>query len=137
MRHAGTEQVALVVAVALVAIGAVGFAPGVTTHYGQLAFAGHGSTAKLLGVFRVSILLNLLYVAAGITGLALRRTEQGARRFLTGAGIAFLVVWLVGVAKAGAWIPLNAPDNRLHLAIGVCLLGLGHATAQPSRRVEV
>ena len=115
----------------LVAIGVLGFVPGATTHYGRLGFAGHGSDAKLLGMFQVSILQNLLYILAGVAGLALGRTDRGALRFLTGGGIAFLLLWLAGVVKAGGWIPTNQSDNWLRLGIGVCLLGLGHIAARP------
>ncbi len=121
----------MVVGAGLVTIGVLGFVPGATTHYGQLAFAGHGSGARLLGVFQVSILQNLLYVVAGVAGLALGRTERGALRFLTGGGVAFLLLWLAGVVKGGGWIPTNQPDNWLRLGIGVCLLGLGRIAARP------
>ena len=101
-----------------------------TTHYGGLAFAGHGSRAELLGIFRVSILLNLLHTGAGAAGLVLARTERGAVHFLTGGGIAFLVLWLVGVVKAGGWIPLDTADNWLHLGFGAGLLGARYVTSQ-------
>src|SRR5712691_6903160 len=106
MSQASAEQVAMVAGAVLVAVGLLGFVPDVTTHYGHLSFAGHGSGAKLLGLFRVSILLNLVHALAGAAGLALARTERGAGRFLTGGGIAFLALWLLGVVKAGGWIPL-------------------------------
>jgi hypothetical protein len=126
MRHVAATQAATVVGACLVTIGVLGCVPGVTSHYGQLAFAGRGSGAKLLGVFQVSILQNLLYIVAGVAGLALGRTDRDALRFLTGGGLAFLLLWLVGVVKAGGWIPMNPSDNWLRLGIGVCLLGLGH-----------
>jgi Domain of unknown function (DUF4383) len=120
-----------VAAAALVALGVLGFVPDVTSDATAFAFAGHGSRAMLLGLFRVSILLNLLHVLAGAVGFALARTERDARRFLTGGGTAFLGLWLLGVVKAGGWIPLNGADNWLDLALGVGLIGAGYAAGRP------
>ena len=122
---------------AIVALGVLGFVPGITTGYGQLAFAGHGSTAMLFGRFQVSVLLNLLLLAAGFAGLVLTRRGGDAGRIITAGGITFLGLWLLGVLKAGGWISLNADDDWLHLGVGVCLLGLARGTSReqdPVRR---
>lgn len=126
----------MVAGMVLVALAVLGFVPGVTTHYGGLSFAGHDSSAKLLGIFRVSILLNLLHALVGAVGLSLARTERGARRFLAGGGIAFLLLWLLGVVKAGGWIPLDAAGNWLHLGLGVGLIGVGYVTQRPPAPVS-
>lgn len=82
---------------------------------GVLGFA-HG---RLFGTFVDSTLLNLVHLAFGLAGVALARR---GRDYLLGGGIASLVLWLVGVAALGSWIPLNAADNRLHLALGTLML---------------
>jgi hypothetical protein len=120
-----------VAAAALVAIGVLGFVPGVTSDATAFAFAGNGSRAMLFGLFRVSIVLNLLHVLAGAVGFALARTEHDARRFLTGGGTAFLGLWLLGVVKAGGWIPVNGADAWLDLVLGVGLIGAGRAAERP------
>jgi hypothetical protein len=107
----------------LVAAGVLGFVPGVTTHVGSLAFAGHGSHAELLGQFRVGVLLNLVHIASGLPAVVMARTEAGARRYLSGCGIAYLVLWVLGPLSLGGWVPLNSADNWLHLVGGVALLG--------------
>jgi hypothetical protein len=115
---------ALAGAVAFLLLGGLGLVPGVTTHYGELRFAG-GSHAQLFGVFRVSILLELVHLAIGAAGVALARTTAGARAFLAGGGTASLVLWLLGATALGGWLPVGYADNWLHLALGVALLGLG------------
>jgi hypothetical protein len=55
------------------AVGVLGFVPGITTHYDQLTFAGHHSDAALLGIFNVSVLHNLVHLAFGVAGIALAR----------------------------------------------------------------
>ena len=55
------------------AVGVLGFVPGITTHYDQLTFAGHHSDAALLAIFNVSVLHNLAHLAFGVAGIALAR----------------------------------------------------------------
>jgi hypothetical protein len=107
----------------LVAAGVLGFVPGITTHVDSLAFAGHGSRAELLGQFRISVLLNLVHIASGLPAAVLARTEAGARAYLVGCGVAYLVLWVLGPLSIGGWIPLNTADNWLHLVWGCALLG--------------
>jgi len=49
-RWAAAQIAALVVGVAFLLPGVLGFVPGITTHYEMLDFAGHESGAKLLGI---------------------------------------------------------------------------------------
>jgi hypothetical protein len=108
-----------------VVVGLLGFVPGVTTHYGDLSFAGHDSGAKLLGTFQVSVLQNAVHLLFGIVGLVLARTADGAQTFLTGGGIVYLALWVLGVVGAGAWLPTNTADNWLHFLLGIGMIGLG------------
>jgi hypothetical protein len=124
------QSVAALVSVVFVLVGILGFIPGITTHYGDLSFAGHDSGAKLLGLFQVSILHNIVHLLFGIVGLALAKTAEGARTFLIGGGVVYLVLWLLGVIGAGDWIPTNTADNWLHLALGVGMIGLGFVTGR-------
>src|SRR6266540_2863836 len=39
-------------------VGILGFIPGITTHYGDLDFAGHDSGAELLGLFLYGLLID-------------------------------------------------------------------------------
>lgn len=137
MNRTPTQSAALLSGLVLIALGILGFVPSMTTTNGSMPFAGHNSSAKLIGVFQVSDLHNLLHILIGLAGVALARTTPGARRYLLGAGVAFLVLWALGIVNAGKWIPVNAADDWLHLAIGVALIGLAFATsgarrAQPS-----
>ena len=51
-----TEIVAAVFGTVFLAVGVLGFVPGITSNFDQLSFAGHHSGAELLGIFQVSIL---------------------------------------------------------------------------------
>jgi hypothetical protein len=111
------RSLALLGGAVFVLVGVLGFVPGVTTHYGALRFAGHGSHAELFGVFRVSILLNVVHLLVGAIGIVTARTTTSV--------IASLALWLLGVLSAGALLSLDAADNWLHFVLAVVLLGLG------------
>src|SRR3954449_5893894 len=91
------QTAALAVGVVFLLVGVLGFIPGITTHYGSMTFAGHHSDAKLLGVFQVSILHNIVHLLFGLAGLAMARTVANARLYLVGGGVIYLVLWLFGL----------------------------------------
>jgi uncharacterized protein DUF4383 len=128
------QSVASVVGAVFLLVGVLGFIPGITTHYGDLSFAGRGSGARLLGVFQVSILHNIVHVLFGVVGIALAKTADGARSFLVGGGVVYLSVWLLGVVGAGGWIPVNTADNWLHLTLALGMIALGVATTRRTER---
>jgi hypothetical protein len=114
-------------------VGILGFIPGITTHYSDLAFAGHDSSAKLLGIFQTSVLHNLIHIAFGV-GILMARTPEGARTYLIGGGVAYLAVWLIGVIGGLDWLPVNAADNWLHIVLGVGMIALGFVTGRSVQR---
>jgi hypothetical protein len=125
------QKAARAVGVVFLLVGVLGFIPGITTHYGDMSFAGHGSDAKLLGIFQVSILHNIVHLLFGIAGLALSRTWEGARNFLIGGGVVYLVLWIYGLVTANEsssnFVPVNSADDWLHFLLGVGMVGLGVA----------
>ncbi|GAA1288310.1 DUF4383 domain-containing protein [Saccharothrix xinjiangensis] len=130
------QTVALLFGAVFLLVGIAGFIPGVTTNYDTLMFAGHHSEAKLLGLFQVSILHNIVHLGFGVAGLALARTARGAYLYLVGGGVIYLVLWLYGLLighdSAANFVPLNTADNWLHLFLAVAMLGLGLALGRRS-----
>src|SRR5690348_14406481 len=85
------QLTAMIFAVVFLVVGVAGFIPGLTTEYDGMKFAGHASTAMLLGVFCVSILHNIVHLLFGIAGFALARTPGGAVQFLLVGGAVYAV----------------------------------------------
>ncbi|MFG2109530.1 DUF4383 domain-containing protein [Micromonospora chersina] len=127
--RAPVRRAAATLGVIFLVIGVLGFIPGITTDYYDLKFAGHDSDAKLLGLFQVSVLHNIVHLLFGVAGLLLARTVSGARTFLIGGGAIYLVIWLYGLVvdhNSGAnFVPFNGADNWLHFLLGVGMIALG------------
>jgi Domain of unknown function (DUF4383) len=119
------QGAAIFVGAVFLAIGILGFTPGVTTRLDAIQLGGPRSGAMLFSVFEVSILHNLLYVAFGIVGLLLAGRFAWARAYLLLGGLIFLGWWIWGLlldpASAANVLPTNNADNWLHLGIGVTM----------------
>ena len=125
------QTAAAVVGATFLAVGILGFIPGITTNFDAMSFAGHESEAKLLGIFQVSVLHNVVHILFGIVGLAMAKSIAGAKTFLIGGGAIYLVLFVYGLVvphDSGAnFVPVNMADNLLHLVLGIGMIGLGTA----------
>ncbi|XVS67300.1 DUF4383 domain-containing protein [Actinosynnema sp. CA-299493] len=131
------QLAATVVGAVFLVVGIAGFIPGITTDYDTLQFAGHESQAKLLGVFAVSILHNIVHLAFGVLGLVMARTLRNAFLYLVAGGVVYLLLWLYGLIidhdSSANFVPLNGADNWLHLLLGIGMIALGFALGRPAR----
>jgi len=132
------QMVALLAGAAFLLVGILGFVPGITSRYSDLSFAGHQSEAHLLGLFQISVLHNLVHALFGIAGLVAAKTVSGARGFLLGAGVIYLVLtgfgMLIDLDSSLNFVPLNVADNWLHLALGLGMLAAGLALGKAKPR---
>jgi hypothetical protein len=123
------QGAAILVAVVFLLFGALGFVPGVTSHYDQLVWAGHHSESKLFGIFAVSGLHNVVHLVVGAAGLLLARTYAAARAYLLVGGLVYLGLWIYGLlidhASSANFIPLNGADNWLHFGLGTVMILFG------------
>ena len=136
------QVAALFVGIVFLLVGILGFVPGITTNlYSGLDFAGHMGDAKLLGLFQVSILHNIVHLLFGIAGIALAKTFSGARTYLIGGGLIYLVLWIYGlVVDMGSdanFVPVNSADNWLHFLLGATMVVLGLALGRATYRSTV
>ena len=82
----------------------------------------------LLGLFAVNLLHSLTHLAIGIAGLALYRSFSGAKAYALALGIAYAGLFLLGVltepvGTLGGILPLNAPDDILHILTALVAFG--------------
>ncbi len=109
MDRTPVQNVARLVGIVFLLVGIAGFIPGITTNlYDGLEFAGNDGNAELLGIFKVSVLHNIVHGLFGIAGLALATTASGARTFLVGGGVIYVALWLLGLVGGAEWIPSNS-----------------------------
>ena len=127
------QNVAMLAGLVFLLVGIAGFIPGITTNlYDGLDFAGDGSEAELLGIFQVSVLHNIVHLLFGV-GLFMAATPEGARNYLIGAGVIYLVLFVLGILGGADWVPANNADDWLHLVLGAGLLGAGLALSRERR----
>lgn len=133
---AGDRDLLLTVArlfgVVFLLVGVLGFIPGITPG-APGDFAGDESEAELLGIFQTSVLHNLVHLLFGIAGLALARTWDGARTFLIGGGVVYILLWILGLVGGADWIPANDADHWLHFVLGVVMIGAGFLLSRDVR----
>jgi Domain of unknown function (DUF4383) len=126
------QTLTLLFGIVFLATGVLGFIPGITTNVGDMDFAGKDSPSELLGIFQVSILHNIVHLLFGIAGIALSRTWEGARTYLLGAGLIYIVLFVyglfVGAGDDANFVPINMADDWLHLRLGIALLGSWYVT---------
>ena len=142
-KRSSAQTFALLVGVVFLLVGILGFIPGVVTEH-DTKFLGQDGDSKLLGIFQINILHNLVHVIFGIAGIAMAKRTDSARTYLIGGGIIYLVVFLYGIlidfGSDVNIINLNAADNVLHLVLGLGMIGLGlisgkdHATTGDRHR---
>jgi arginine exporter protein ArgO len=120
---------AMVVGATFLLVGILGFIPGITTDYGDMTFAGHESEAKLLGIFEVSVLHNIVHLAFGVAGLLAARAASTAAWYLLVGGALYGVLWLYGLLidkeSTANFVPLNTADDWLHFVLAVLMIVLG------------
>lgn len=130
------QTLTLVLGVVFLAVGILGFIPGITTRYGDLGFAGSDSGSKLLGLFQVSILHNIVHLLFGLAGLLAARSFDSSRIYMLGGGVIFLALFVLGLFGGADWIPANNADDWLHLGLGVVMVGIGYLFGREALTVD-
>ena len=120
------QTLAALVGATFLLVGVAGFIPGITSNYDELEFAGPDSGAKLLGLFEVSIVHNIVHLLFAVGLLAAARYSW-SRTYLLAGGLAYLVVVLYGVFvdrdSDANFLPINSADNVLHVVLSLGMIG--------------
>lgn len=124
------QNVGMGVGIVLIVVGILGFIPGITTQYNSLAIVGPNSTALLLGLVQISMLLNVIQALIGTIGVVMSRSNpMGARNFLMGFGLLYVVLsiysFIVGVESAANFLSLNVMGAWGFMILGLAMVGAG------------
>lgn len=111
------KNLAMVFGVVFLAVGILGFVPGITN-----------DEDMLLGIFQVSTLHNVIHILSGIAALAAVKSDEYARLYFLIFGAVYtlvaLVGWVDGETVLGL-IDVNTADNALHTVLAIAILGTG------------
>jgi hypothetical protein len=116
---------ALVFGAVYVVVGLLGFIRPLTDAPGDALL--HHHTAKLLGVFSINWFHNIAHIAIGVLGLVAARQTGTSRLYARAIGVAYAGLFVIGLFTGDFLdiLPLNGPDNVLHLASAVVALAIG------------
>ena len=92
---------------------------------------------KVMGLFPVNVLHNLVHLAFGVWGIMAARSIAGAKTYALWAGVIYLLLTVLGffIPTTFGLIPIGGNDIWLHALLGIALLGawaaFRSATAAP------
>jgi hypothetical protein len=117
------QRVAQIFGVVFILVAIVGF---LATGMGNME-ADPATAPKLLGMFAVNVLHNVVHLLFGIWGLVASRTFSGARSYARIAGVLYLLLAVVGFISPNGFgfVPLGGSDIWLHAVLGLVLAGVG------------
>jgi len=122
------QMVALLFGAIYLAAGVLGFLP----------FLGGSVTmtnSKLLGLFNINLLHNLVHIVIGIAGLAAAASLANSRRFCQVVGVILMLLGVLGVFVANplGLLYIGGLDIALHLVTGAVLAYFGFAATVSTR----
>lgn len=123
------QKLAAVFGVVFIIIAIVGFiAPGGMA----MQPTDPATAAKVLGMFPVNLLHNVVHLLFGIWGLAASRSWGGSKQFFVWVGLIYLVLTIAGfLSPTGfGFVPIGGADIGLHCVLAIVMLAIG-LTAKP------
>lgn len=116
------QRVAQVFGWVFLAVGVLGFFAS-----GMSMDADVATAPRLLGLFPVNVLHNLVHVIFGVWGIVAARSFGGARSYARIAGVIYLVLAVLGfvIPTTFGLIPIGGNDIWLHAVLGVALAAAG------------
>lgn len=118
------KRVAMIFGVIFVLVGLLGFA------YPGGRGMGVMNPGRILGLFPVNLLHNLVHILFGIWGLSAARSYATAQTFCKLGGFIYLCLALLGLVEPTTFglIPIGENDIFLHTVLGVLLVWVGYAS---------
>ena len=92
---------------------------------------------RLLGLFPVNALHNVVHLLFGVWGLVASRTFEGSRTYGRAGGVIYLLLAVLGFVTPDLFglVPIGDHDIWLHAVLGIALAAVGF-TARPAGTVR-
>src|SRR3989344_7392693 len=121
------QKLARVFGYVFVAVGVLGFVPGVT------------SGGQLLGIFQVDTLHNIVHLLTGVLALvAASGAGTNARLYFQVFGVVYALVTVLGFLSGSVLgMMTNSADNVLHLVIAAVALYVGFGKKESAGGAQV
>lgn len=117
------KQISWVFAIVFLAVGILGFVPGITSN-------GH-----LLGIFEVDTLHNIIHLVSGLVFLYAAMTPAKAGLVYKVFGVVYALVAVIGLIQGDTVLGLintNMADHLLHVVLAVLILYVGFGMKEKS-----
>ena len=124
------QRVALLFGIVFIAVGVL----GLLTDGGMAMNADMETAPKLLGLFPVNLLHNVVHLLFGGWGLAASRSWGGAKSYAQIGGVIYLVLAVLGFVAPDTFglIPIGGNDIWLHAVLGLALAAVGFTAKPPA-----
>lgn len=122
------QLVAMVFGIVFIVVALLGFFTS-----GMSMDADPATAPKLLGIFPVNLLHNLVHLLFGVWGVMAARSHPASRSYCIGAGAIYALLAVLGwfVPNGFGLVPIGGADVWLHVLLAAVLLAVG-LTASPA-----
>jgi hypothetical protein len=103
--------------------------------FGFLPFLGGSATLegkKLLGIFTINLVHNLVHLVIGVAGITMSRNLANATLYAKSVGVFLVAIGVIGIFNfpifantKDAFLPIGGLDVLLHLATGALAIYIG------------
>ena len=115
-----TRYFALVVGIIYLVVGIAGFIPGIRSNQEFAGLVVDANSGRLIGLFPVNLLHNLVHLAIGVLGVLAYRTYDASRTYSRALAIVYAVLAVMGLIRAAdlhllfGLAPMHSHDIWLH-----------------------
>lgn len=116
------KRIAMLFGAVFLVVGVLGF-----TVAGGMNMGDAANPPKLLGLFPVNLLHNVVHLLFGVWGIAAARSFAGAQLYCKAGGVIYLLLAVCGLVIPTTFglIPIGGNDVWLHALLGLVLAGVG------------
>ena len=124
------QRVAMIFGVVFILVALLGF----ITKGGTSMAAEMDTAPKLLGLFPVNLLHNLVHLLFGVWGVLAARTWPAAKTYCQVGGAIYIVLTILGFIAPTTFglIPIGGNDIWLHAVLGIALAAVGFTDRGPA-----